>query len=543
MAYALHGLKTKWIGRILCIPALLAILSVLIANPFIRSSQNQGFIPSISAQEAPSIREDITLSFVIENNYAVRLEGKIVLTNVSGKDAAIGEYELLLPIVKLKNTKITRITPDIFLIDTYRENNSNLFKIKSSQTKSVVIRNNGSATFHFQADIDAPFKEYGQLKILDLPFQVDSTNRHIDITVDVDKSLPMILSPDDRRSEWNTYRFHLSDEDGKTFAFMMGDMSMTLKRTSDREVVHALRNDSKDQCISHSFVSCENCGDGFIDSQSNVTFTPKETNKPVILTTNVFMAQQCLTERFIQQGGAVSTDPAQTVSTKIVGLVLYPDVNIVIPAEWDENFDIKTNTLSFFSRELRERRFPYSWDYTSAFHISIGVCESTSQCNILKDELANMSKSISPTAERFVEKPLILGLDDIDIAIVSPSFGRYELEILNKSNSLGVIEKLELINNNIFQLAGNDKRAIPPGGVGHIDLIPKSRIPVRNLPSEILLNINGFEKKTTYSPEQNLLLDIIYILGIVFFVVLGIFILSFIYIVMYNKKYGIQKSP
>jgi hypothetical protein len=516
-------------GKILCTLALLAILSVSIAKP-------------VFAQENPKIREDITLSFIIEKGYAVRLEGKIVLTNVSGSDAAIGEYELLLPIVKLKNTKITRITPDIFLIDTFRENNSNLFKIKSSQTKSVVIRNNGSATFHFQADIDSPFKEYGQLKILDLPFQVDSTNRHIDITVDVDKSLPMILSPDERRSEWNTYRFNLSDDDGKTFAFLAGDMSLVLKRTSDREVVHVMRNDSKDQCISHSFVHCENCGDGFVDSQSNVTFMPRETNRPVILTSSIFLAQQCLTERFIHQGNSTGNDPAQTVNTRVVGLVLYPDVNIVIPAEWQENFNIQTNTLSFFSKELRERRFPYSWDYTSAFHIPLAVCENDTQCNVIKDELANMSKSISPTVERVIEKPLILGADDIDVSILGSAFGKYELEVRNKSNSLGIIEKIELADNSIFQVVSTEKRAVPPGGVGYIDLLPKTRIPVRNRPTDIIFKVNGFEKKAIYSPEQNMLLDIIYILGIVFFIVLGIFVLSFAYIVMYNKKYGQQKT-
>lgn len=493
---------------------------------------------SVAAQ-SPRLDEKINLFFDVRQDYTVGLEGQIEFTNNTNTNLSISEYELVLPIIKLKNTKVTKIVPDVYLVDTFRENGSNLFRIKSSQFKPVIIPNGGKVIFTFSAELETPFRELGQIAILDLPFQIHADKRDIILTVEVDKSLPLVMAPREGKSEWSKYRFSLTDATGKTFALLKNDMSVIVTRTSENDENHIVPLAVKDSCSIHEFIECENCGKGLLDGNNNVIFQRQKKDSPLKTVTEYKLSKECLIGRFLNNINNGEQDPATSTKTRYAGLVLYPDSNIIIPAEWEQQYDNKSSSVFYRNTELMEKGFPYAFDNVGIFHIPVASCNDDTECEKIKNELANINKSFSAGSFTKMNSPVELTSQLVDVNISNSSVlpPSYQFEIKNKTNSLGIINSLTLSDNDLFTMNSAEKRVVLPGQATQIQLSSKSRFPVKNSPSELKVLINNSEQKYTYNPSQNLFLDIIYLLGVLFTVVIGIFLLSLLFLFVYNKRY------
>lgn len=316
-------------------------------------------------------------------------------------------------------------------------------------------------------------------------------------------------------------------------------MSVIVTRTSENDENHIVPLAVKDSCSIHEFIECENCGKGLLDGNNNVIFQRQKKDSPLKTVTEYKLSKECLIGRFLNNINNGEQDPATSTKTRYAGLVLYPDSNIIIPAEWEQQYDNKSSSVFYRNTELMEKGFPYAFDNVGIFHIPVASCNDDTECEKIKNELANINKSFSAGSFTKMNSPVELTSQLVDVNISNSSVlpPSYQFEIKNKTNSLGIINSLTLSDNDLFTMNSAEKRVVLPGQATQIQLSSKSRFPVKNSPSELKVLINNSEQKYTYNPSQNLFLDIIYLLGVLFTVVIGIFLLSLLFLFVYNKRY------
>lgn len=462
------------------------------------------------------------------------LAADVDLINKSGTNIAISEYQLIIPVVKLKQTKITKVTPDVFLIDTFQTDSSNQFNLKASQLKSVVLRNGNKVSFSFTAELDKPFTEIGALRIFDLPFQLNSDHRTINIKVVADKNLPIVMAPKNGTSDWNSREFTVSDDNGKSFGFMDDNVSIIVEQSTNRAQIHPIWYQTQDNCIHYEVRSCENCDKGVIDDKNNMIFETRDSSKPIKFTSEISLQKACLTDKFEQVQSSASEDPAKVKQTRIVGVVLFPDINSLIPTEWIQKYDTKSGLTWYDNKEFQDKKFSFSQDTLAILHIPMAQCTSDTECDMFKTEIANTTKNYSLGDYQTRSRAQLIDKDSLSLQIIQRD-SQYGILAKNKANYTGIIKTLELADNELFSIAKNQTVVIPSGSNTFIPLISKNRASVRNITTSLPININGTKTTIEYIPIQNTLLDIIYILSIVFVFVFGIFLLSLGYLVVYNR--------
>lgn len=209
----------------------------------------------------------------MDNDYKMKVQGFVHLTNLSGKDITIDNYSLKIPYYLLKNTKVTLIDPKNFLIDTYTEKGSTLFTIKSPYSKPSIISKSRKIIFSFTAEIANPYTDFSGFREVDFPFSTPESENKTYIYFSFPKDLPLIYPSKNEITVGQTsgkYEIEITDTAPKSYIFFRDNSKIALKHVS-RSGNLLLLGKSLFPCSKHEFVSCTDCGEGYLENE-NVSF-------------------------------------------------------------------------------------------------------------------------------------------------------------------------------------------------------------------------------------------------------------------------------
>ena len=486
--------------------------------------------PTVTGKAAakPPLSENISLQFFIDQGFTMTVKGVIELTNTSGKDISLTKYDMNLPYFTLKDTTIGYVYPKGFLVDMYSQNNSILFTFKSQFTKPVVIGKNAKITFTFSATVDKPYVDIGGLRTLSFPFSLESPERVVSITVNLNDKLPIVYGPNVASALKKRGIYSLSEESGKIFLFSISDKPITVSFASTTEVTLP-KFLSTQECITYEPVSCSGCGDVVYHSDTQQTLAQKQSE---IQKVAFVFTQNMNTLCGVAHYKTAAPIDKITSSTFTTGYVISPTTNRLIPATWKTNVSGKNTEIS----NVYARGVPYSFADTYGYlTIPLIRCSTESECNKESEKLQTLDTAIS-SVESIGQALIPATAQNITLSLHQTE-RQFSLRINNTSDNFLFLETVTLSSNLYFTLPTTASRIIPPKGSADIVLLPVKQFQTSNQDEQLQFQINGMTMQITFKPITITILTIIETLSYLFIVALGITAMSWIGLILYNKYY------
>lgn len=475
--------------------------------------------------------EDISLQFFIAQDYTMTVEGVIELTNSSGKDISLTQYDMNLPYFTLKNTKIGYIYPKAFLVDMYSENNSILFTFKSQYTKPVVIGKNGKITFTFSAQVDKPYRDLGGLRTLSFPFMLTEEGRTAKITVTVNDKLPLAFSPTVVTQLKGKNIFPVTDSAGKLFIFATSDTPVGLTFSHSTEVPLPQLSGEK-QCTTYLPVACIGCGSMSIqESGQTAALRGKDSSKVVAQITRQ-MSPNCATSKY----KTMDVTKWKTGSFN-AGYLISPSTSQLIPASWR----VMTQDGQEYIKDVITNGVPSGYvDSLGLLTIPLKSCGIDDECSSYANQLQTIDTALS-TAPEFTSPGISDDPTKVQLAIKQEG-RRFSLLVTNTSETFLTLSSLELQKNQYFALNDSIGHIIAPKETLTLYLDTKRQLQTTNQETQLKFMVNKAPNNITFKPITITILTVIELLAYAFIISLGITLVSVTAIFLYNRYYE-KKIP
>jgi len=460
------------------------------------------------------------------------VEGVIELTNSSGKDISLTQYDMNLPHFTLKNTKIDSIYPKAFLVDMYSQNNSILFTFKSQFTKPVVMGKGAKIIFTFSALVEKPYKDVGGLRTLFFPFTLTEEGRNVRITVSVNQDLPLISAPQVAKTLQEKRIFTVNAETGKVFLFSKSEAPFAVTFAHSAEVFLPPFNTTHN-CFSFQPISCIGCGDILTNTLTEGIRAQRSKDSKMV----AFQFAKIIESRCAQDLSKNLSAPSESGRTFQAGYIIAPLSNQLIPATWRVNISEKGR----FATSYIANGVPYFYaDPYGYLTIPLFSCASDDDCRAKSERLQTLDTTLS--SELLDTIPGITEISEGNLSYSITQQGR-EFTLLLKNNAAQYfhLSALELPSNPYFSLSTIAERLIPPKSTLEVQLETKSTVQFSNLTADIRLLVNGHESKVQFKPITITILAIIEILAYVFIVSIGITLVSMLGIILYTRYYEKKK--
>ncbi len=475
----------------------------------------------------PTFNEDVSLQFFIAQDYTMTVEGVIELTNASGKDISLTQYDMNLPYFTLKDTKIGYIYPQAFLVDMYSENNSILFTFKSQFTKPVVIGKNGKITFTFSAQVDRPYRDMGGLRTLSFPFTLTEAGRVARITVTTNEKLPIVFSPKVVTQLKGKNIFPVSDESGKLFIFATSIKPIGASFSHSTEV--SLPTVGKEsQCVMYEPVSCIGCGTMTVDDSTGNT-SAQRSKESLKVTTQLLrtVSPTCA----IQKYSTMDTKKWKAGPFKAGYLISAASAQL-IPASWRSMLQDGNEYVS----NVMTTGIPNNYvDSLGLLTIPIHTCTTDEECIKFATGLQTIDTAVS-TAPEFISSGVSRNLSDITYSIKQEG-RRFSFIVQNNSDKFFNLDTIILRENSYFGLNDLSSHIINPKSSLTILLDSKKQIQTTNQDTQLVFMLNKEDRLVTFQPIKITILSIIEVLAYIFVVSLGITIVSVLILFLYNKRH------
>lgn len=477
----------------------------------------------------------MSLQFYVTADYSITVEGVIELTNTSGKDLSLTQYDMNLPYFTLRNTKIGYIYPKAFLVDMYSQSNSILFTFKSLYTRPVVVGKNGKITFTFSADVEKPYRDLGGLRTLSFPFMLEEENRKVSITVTVNDQLTLLSAPNVATQLKERSIFPVTDATGKLFLFGISPEPLSLTFSHKAEVPLPPFLDSS-SCIDYQPTSCIGCETIKSIAQPQRTYAiGKKDSNTTALTFSRTIDTQCMEEKYKKS----TTHSETTAGSKIAGFLISPVTQQLIPAHWQTQ--ILPDGASLTSN-IATAGVPTAYtESLGLLTIPLYPCNSDDECIQFVNHLRTVETSLSTTPE-ITSAQLVTTTEQVLVGVTQQ--GRnFEVVLNNPSEHFVSLASITLQDNPFFTLQPQPSYILPPGSTTKLQLETRKRVQTSNQETLLTFLINEEAKPVTFKPITITVLLLVELLSYLFLVVVVIFFVSSLTIFLYNKRNAKSHVP